>query len=552
MALPPGVPPIPQEPRGQKRSAPDSGANDDPAFFAHVDRHQDVYVSRLAEFCAIPGVSAEPQRRPDVVRAVEWTKDWLSNLGGAVRLEELGDEVLPDGSKIPLPPALLGQFGDDPNKKTLLVYGHLDVQPAKKSDGWATEPFELVNKDGKLYARGATDDKGPVTAWLWVIEAHKQLGRELPVNIRCLFEGMEEAGSKGLPALCEKLATPGGFLDPKAIDYICISDNYWTGKTKPCLTHGLRGNVYFHMEIICSEKDMHSGVIGGGVHEGLTDLVQLMSKLVDSQGKILVPGIMDEVAAVTDKEMESYKQVDFDVEEFKQDAGVAKVHNTLLHPTKEGVLMHRWRYPTLSLHGIQGAFDGPGSKTVIPGKVVGKFSIRTVPNMHPDKVEEVVVKHLESEFAKLKSPNKMRVWVDKASMSWFREPDHPNFQAATAATVRVHGVQPAFTREGGSIPITEVLENVCDAVCAHIPIGASDDGAHSQNEKIDMQNYLNGMKLMKCYMDEIAALPAEPDAAARAAAAAAEASRLASNKWRRRCKVQLMRFGCECLDCQIP
>lgn len=523
----------------------------DAAFFEHVDRHKDVYVQRLAEFCAIPSVSAEPERRQDVRRAAEWAQQWLRDLGAAVHLEELGDETLPGGSKITLPPAVLAQLGDDPAKRTVLVYGHFDVQPAKESDGWSSDPFVLTQKGDSLYARGATDDKGPITAWMWAVEAHRQLGRELPMNIRFILEGMEEAGSKGLPALVERLGCPGGFLDPKAIDFICISDNYWTGKTKPCITHGLRGNVYFHLTIQCSTKDLHSGVFGGGVHEAMTDLVHVMSKLVDSKGKILVPGIMDDVTPVTDKEIESYKPVEFDVEEFKKDAGVDEVSNTLLHDSKQAVLMHRWRYPTLSLHGVQGAFDTVGSKTVIPAKVIGKFSVRTVPNMHPDKVEELVGKHVEAEFKKLQSPNKMELRVDKAGMHWFREPDDDNFRAASAATVRVHGVEPSFTREGGSIPITELLENVCEAVCVHLPIGASDDGAHSQNEKLDFKNYLNGIKLMKCYLDELAALPLEPDAASRAAAAAAEASRLASNKWRRKCKVQLMRFGCECLECVV-
>eukprot|EP00928_Gymnodinium_smaydae_P012061 TRINITY_DN14395_c0_g6_i1.p1 TRINITY_DN14395_c0_g6~~TRINITY_DN14395_c0_g6_i1.p1 ORF type:complete len:577 (-),score=140.51 TRINITY_DN14395_c0_g6_i1:22-1701(-) len=557
-AVPP--PPAPHsEPRTRKRLAKDgaegdaAGAETDAAFFAHIDRHQDAYVKRLSEFCAIPGVSAEPQRRSEVRRSAEWTKDWLEKLGGAARLEEdLGDEVLSDGTKIPLPPVVLGQFGNDPKKRTLLVYGHLDVQPAKKSDGWATEPFELINKDGVLYARGASDDKGPVLAWVAVLEAYKELGWELPVNVRCIFEGMEEAGSKGFPELCDRLCQPGGFLDPKAIDFMCISDNYWTGKKKPCLTHGLRGNVYFHLEIACSTKDMHSGVIGGGVHEAMTDMVHVMAKLVDSQGKILVPGIMDDVAPVTEKERKSYEQVDFNLEEFAKDAGVDKVHGKLLHPTKESVLMHRWRFPTLSLHGIEGAFDGVGSKTVIPAKVKGKFSVRTVPNMTPDKVEDLVRAHVEKEFAKLNSPNKMTLVVDKAGLCWYREPDDDNFRAASRATVRVHGVEPAFTREGGSIPVTEVLENAVEATCVHIPIGASDDGAHSQNEKLDLKNYLNGMKLMKCYLDELAALPVEPDAAAQAAAAAAAASRMNSNKWRRQCKVQLLRYGCDCLECQEP
>jgi len=282
----------------------------------------------------------------------------------------------------------------------------------------------------------------------------------------------------------------------------------------------------------------------------MTDLCRVMGSLVNSQGRIEIDGIYDEVAPVTDKELESYKQVEFDMESYKVDAGVDGVTDTLLHDTREKILMHRWRYPTLSLHGIEGAFDGVGSKTVIPAKVIGKFSLRIVPNMHPDNVEKCVRVHVDKEWAKLKSPNKMQLTLDKASMAWYRETDNPNFEAAAKATKRVHGIEPCYTREGGSIPITEALEDVCDAVCVHFPIGASDDGAHSQNEKIDISNYMNGICVLGCYIDEISRLSVAPSAAAEAALAQALAARQANNKWRRKCKVQLTRFGCDCLECQ--
>jgi acetylornithine deacetylase/succinyl-diaminopimelate desuccinylase-like protein len=222
-----------------------------------------------------------------------------------------------------------------------------------------------------------------------------------------------------------------------------------------------------------------------------------------------------------------------------------------LHSTAEKVLLHRWRYPVLSLHGIEGAFDGVGSKTVIPRKVVGKFSMRIVPHMEPAHVEAKVRAHVEAKFAALGSPNVMRLVVDKAGWPWFRDPDTPNFSAAASATERVHGVQPVLTREGGSIPITLVFEEVCDATCVLLPIGASDDGAHSQNEKINKSNYLNGIKLLGCYMDELARLDTAAEAAAetRAAEAAAKRSRNKSKEWRRACKRDPTAYGCECLDC---
>jgi len=360
---------------------------------------------------------------------------------------------------------------------------------------------------------------------------------------------MEECGSLGLPECVQRLAVPGGYLDPAVIDYIVISDNYYVGRT-PCLTHGLRGNVYFHLTVECSTKDMHSGVIGGSVHEAMTDVVKLMSSLVDTDGTITIDGLSDDVAPLTERERAQTQRAaaDFDMEAYKVDVGVAGVTDTLLHKSAEEVLLHRWRYPVLSLHGIEGAFDGVGSKTVIPRKVKGKFSIRIVPNMHPEAVEAAVRAHVERVFSKLRSPNICTLTVDKASFPWFREPDVPNFAAAAAAVRRVHGVEPTLTREGGSIPITMVFEEYCDATCVLLPIGASDDGAHSQNEKIDRSNYLAGIKLMGCYMDELAQLPACQSGDT--AEAAAKRARTAAREWRRRCKKDPLTYGCECLDCQ--
>jgi nonspecific dipeptidase len=526
---------------------------DDAPYFSYVDAHQETYVAQLAEVVAIPGVSAEPARRPDVERTVKWVQSWCDRLGAETRLERLGDQ----SPGLPLPPVLLASFGDpkaDPSKPVLCVYGHLDVQPAYKTDGWDTEPFTLTEKDGVLFGRGASDDKGPVVAWLCAIEALQALGRELPVHLRCVFEGMEESGSVGLPDLVRSLAQPGGFLDASLIDYICISDNYYVGKRKPCLTHGLRGNVYFHVGVECSSKDMHSGVIGGSVHEGMTDLVKLMASLVDGDGTIRVAGIYDDVAEVSEREkrMTAAAAEEFDLEAYKVDIGVAGVTDALLHPTATEILNHRWRYPVLSLHGIEGAFGGEGSKTVIPRNVIAKFSIRIVPDMEPPKVERLVREHLEKEWASLKSPNRLTITVDKAGWPWYRQPDAPNFAAAAAATKRVHGIEPVLTREGGSIPITMVFEEACDATCVLLPIGASDDGAHSQNEKIDRRNFLNGIKLMGCYMGELRRLKQRGGGGGGsgfAAEAAAKRSRAASGAWRRRCKRDPTQYGCECLDC---
>jgi len=468
-------------------------------IFKYIDEHQEIYVSRLSEAVAIKSVSAWPETRPDITTMVKHVAKEVERLGGTkVTLNDVGTQTMPDGTVLPLPPVLTACLGTDPSKKTVLIYGHLDVQPAFKSDGWDTEPFVLTEKDGKLYGRGSTDDKGPVLCVLNAVEAWQQCGKDLPINIKFCFEGMEESGSEGLDDFLE--SQKEGFL--KGVDYVMISDNYWLGKEKPCITYGLRGICYFMCEISCSHKDLHSGVFGGTVHEAMTDLIHLMSSLVNPKGEILVPGLMDDVAKLTEEEAALYKDIDFDMEDYRSDLGAKK----LIHDKKESVLMSRWRYPSLSLHGIEGAFDGQGAKTVIPRRVIGKFSIRLVPNMSPPEVERLVSSYLEKVHSESGSPNEMKVSMGHGGKPWMSDFNHPHYIAGRNATKAVYGVEPDLTREGGSIPVTLTFQECTGKNVMLLPVGSCDDGAHSQNEKINRRNYIQGTKLIAAYFDEVAKL----------------------------------------------
>ncbi|CAE7887773.1 CNDP2, partial [Symbiodinium sp. KB8] len=374
---------------------------------------------------------------------MKWGQEWIERLGGKTELKDIGTQEL-DGQTVPLPPVLLGSFEKDPSKPTLIVYGHLDVQPAALEDGWDTDPWKLTEKDGALFGRGSTDDKGPVLAWMWAMEAHQKLGIDIPVNVKFILEGMEESGSVGLEECVRELCKEGGFLSDA--DYVCISDSYWLGTKKPCVTYGLRGIAYFFLEVEGGTKDLHSGVHGGPVAEAMNDVVRLMSRLVDDDGKILVPGIYDQVREFTEEEKKTYDSIDFDPVAYKGDAGV-KALRPAFENNKPQILASRWRLPSLSLHGIEGAFSGKGSKTVIPGKVIGKFSIRMVPDMDPAKVEELVRAHVEAEFAKLNSPNKIKVSMGHAGRAWLSNYDSPNYVAARTAVKAVHGQEPDLIRE---------------------------------------------------------------------------------------------------------
>ncbi|KAJ2785229.1 hypothetical protein H4R18_000680 [Coemansia javaensis] len=466
-------------------------------YFEAVEQNQQQFIEALREVVAIPSVSGDAARRGDVVRMGEWLQARWEALGATCKRVDPGKQNL-HGVELDLPPVILGQYGDDPSKKTVTLYGHYDVQPALVEDGWETDPFTLVERaDGRLVGRGATDDKGPVLGWLLCAETHKQLGIELPVNLKFCFEGMEESGSEGLDEII--IAEADKWF--KGTDVVCISDNYWLGKSKPCLTHGLRGVSYFHLVVEGPGADLHSGVFGGTVHEPMVDLVQLLASLVDSKGRIQVAGIYDQVAPVEAAEERTYDALDFNhaalVGDLKSDV--------VIHADERDTLKHRWRFPTLSIHGVEGAFHASGDKTVIPARVRGKFSIRTVPNMEPAAVAAAVTKHLEKEFSKLGSKNRMEMVETHAGRWWYSSPDHPNFVAAARATERVYGVKPDLTREGGSIPVTLTFEENLKRNVLLLPMGAADDGAHSTNEKIDRRNYIQGIKLFGAYLHEIAA-----------------------------------------------
>uniref|UniRef100_A0AC35TIW0 M20_dimer domain-containing protein n=1 Tax=Rhabditophanes sp. KR3021 TaxID=114890 RepID=A0AC35TIW0_9BILA len=468
------------------------------AFTAYIEAHKDLYIERLAEAVAIPSVSADPERRDDVFRMMDHAKKMVESLGGDAELIKNGMETLTDGGQIPLPPVLFASFGKDKTKKTLLVYGHLDVQPASLSDGWASEPFKLVERDGKLFGRGSTDDKGPVLGWLHCVEAMNALNIELPVNIKCVFEGHEESGSNGLEDILK--SHKDTFL--KDVDFCCISDNYWFG-SKPAICYGLRGNSYFGIEIRGPKQDLHSGTHGSSLNEPMTDLMYMMNLLIDVHGKILIEGIYRDVAELTEAEAKLYDNIDFDVKKYAEELGVEK----LACMDKNQLVMNRMRNPCLSIHGIEGAFAEVGSKTVIPSKVIGKFSLRTVPNMTIKETDRCVTDYLNKIWAARGSSNKMKIIPFKAGRSWVGDINAPNFKAAERAIKRVHKVpHVSFEREGASIPITMTLEELTGKSTLLLPMGSSDDMAHSQNEKLNIFNYIEGTKVMGAYLMELGQL----------------------------------------------
>ncbi|KAI8291799.1 Cys-Gly metallodipeptidase dug1 [Colletotrichum sp. SAR11_57] len=422
----------------------------------------------------------------------EWIASKMRDLGVEVTLKPLGKQQ--DKPDLELPPLVLGRYGNDSQKPTVLVYSHYDVQPAALEDGWKYDPWVLtIEENGRLCGRGTSDDKGPLIGWLNMIESFQKAGVEVPANLVFCFEGMEENGSFGLRKALEEEAQ--NFF--KDIDVVCITDVVWVSDEQLSIPQGLRGIIFYLLTITGAERDAHSGGFGGQISEPMTDMVNIMSSLVDSNGKILVPGIYDTVQAVTKEEYDSYNKLNISDDSFLGGTGARS-----LHKTQADALIARWKKPSLSLHRIENATPGAGAVTSIPAKLVGKFSIRTVPNMKSQDIDKLVQKHIREKFESLGSKNELDINCADQSDWFYESADHWNYQAAIQATQNVWGVDPVLTCEGGSIPIALDFKQILQKNVLLLPVGRPTDGAHTINEKLDKNNYINAIKLYGSYLQE--------------------------------------------------
>ncbi|CAK9304540.1 unnamed protein product [Gordionus sp. m RMFG-2023] len=480
-------------------------------FFKAIDYRKDFFIERLAQAVDIPSVSSQSESQGDLLYMLEWAGDILKNLGFSWQIKI---PTLSNNSKYRSSLKYPFLFGHLPiaqkireqtlNKsKTLLIYGHVDVVAAKYSDGWEqSDPFVLERKNGFLKGRGTTDDKGPVVAWLNALSVLKEeLGNDCfpPLNIKIFLETGEEIGSPGLRKILSNEAT---FFND--IDYLVVTDNSWLTNHKPCLTYGLRGMVYFSLEIKGPfNQDLHSGIYGGPVDEPLQESVYLLASLVDKDGKILIPEIYDDVLPLEEPENASYSSIQFN----DKNPGAYYV------ASKNEVLAKKWRWPSLSIHGVEGSVSQKGDvKTVIPHRILSKFSIRLVPDQDPERVKALVRTYLEELHANWtmgkEDTNTMTLEsLHEGIQAWYNPnpQNNPVFIIAEKAVKRVYGLKPDYTREGGTIPAVVYLSQAVPSPTNVIllPIGTADDGAHSQNEKISEQHFMNGTKLMLAYIYEL-------------------------------------------------
>ncbi|KAL3200873.1 hypothetical protein MRX96_013133 [Rhipicephalus microplus] len=458
-------------------------------------------VTWLKNLVAIPSVSAEKEHHKDTVRAIKETSTMLQEQGAHVTEVSLGDQELSDGSKVPLPPLLLATTGQEAAKKTLCVYGHLDVYPARKEDGWTADPFFPTEQDGRLLARGAASAKGPLIAWIGALYAfRKSTEKATPVNLKFLIDSMKEVGSQGLDSYLAENAKEDFF---RGIQFVCIADGFWLSPCTPSVSYGLRGWCSFNVEITSAQSDLESGADGGALHEPMADVVFLLDSLMGTRGHVSVEGFHDDVAPITDTEWKLYEHVDFDTIEYQSMHDIRRI--TI--DDRLQLLMRKWRYPSLTIHGIEGAHSSHGEKTVIPGRVVGKFSACTVPNQTCQKVCDCITSHLERQFAKRNSPNGFKVTMTRSTETWSSPPRRPHTKAAVAAVRHTYGVTPDLTREGASVvAASHLYKHVCsDMIVLSMTPGGR--GLHSKDEYLKVDELVAGAKLFAAYMFELSKLP---------------------------------------------
>ncbi|KAF7975347.1 hypothetical protein HWV62_9799 [Athelia sp. TMB] len=430
----------------------------------------DIMIYALSKFVSIPSISSDPAHREDCRQAAIWLKKCLSQLGAEATLLTNSEG---------LNPLVLGTFLGIPSKTSsqprsrLLFYGHYDVISAP-SDGWDTDPFTLSGRDGYLYGRGATDNKGPIMA---VAAAAAELlrKRQLGVDVVFLIEGEEEAGSSGFGAAVKKYKDVIG-----PIDGILVSNSTWIAEEPPCITYGLRGVVHSTLEISSSAPDMHSGVEGGAVAEPMFDMVNLLAKLTDGQRRVSIPNFYDQVRPQTAEEKQLYELL-----------------STITHRPASS-LSARWREPSLTVHNIE--VSGPKNSTVIPAKVTACVSVRIVPDQDLDSIATSLTDHLTSSFNTMQSPNKLQVTIDHKADWWLGNLDDRWFKALEGAIKDEWGVQPLRIREGGSIPSVPFLEKEFGCHALHLPLGQSTDQAHLPNERISLTNLRRGKAVIERFL----------------------------------------------------
>jgi acetylornithine deacetylase/succinyl-diaminopimelate desuccinylase-like protein len=449
--------------------------------FINVSR--DRYLDELKALLAIPSISALPEHSADVKRCAQWCADEMRRTGlQSVRLIDT-----------PGNPVVYGEWLGAPGAPTILFYGHYDVQPVDPLELWESPPFEATIRDGEIYARGSADDKGQVFMHFKAVEAHLKQNGRLPVNMKVVLEGEEEVGSVNLDDFVR-----GHKADLKA-DVVVISDSAMFARGIPSICYGLRGLVYFQIDLRGSGTDLHSGSFGGAVANPAFVLAQMIAQMKDRGGRVKIPGFYDDVRPLQEAERQAWASLPFSEKKYRKDFGIPKLLGERGYTTLE----RTWARPTLEVNGLLSGFTGEGAKTVLPAVAMAKISMRLVPDQDPNKIADLFQKHVERLAPKTVQLKITRMHGGKP---WITSFDNPFVQAAGRAIEKGFGQKPVFTREGGSIPVVSTFQEELGLPSVLFGVGLPDENAHAPNEKLDVSNFHNGIIASAYLYREIASV----------------------------------------------
>jgi acetylornithine deacetylase/succinyl-diaminopimelate desuccinylase-like protein len=441
----------------------------------YIQSNQDRFLSELFELLRIPSVSADSKHKGDVRKAAEYVVQKLKDAGAdKVELMETKGHPIVFGEKIV-----------DSSKPTVLVYGHYDVQPPDPLNLWTSPPFEPTVRDGKIYARGACDDKGQFYMHIKAFEIMMKQNL-LSCNVKFMIEGEEEVGSDNL----------GTFVKENKVkleaDVILISDTSLISLDQPSITAGLRGLSYMEVEVTGPNRDLHSGVYGGAVANPANVLARMIASLHNENGRVTIPGFYDKVADLSTADREALNKAPFDLAEYKKELGIEEIQGEKGYTTLE----RTGTRPTLDVNGIWGGYTGEGAKTVLPSKASAKISMRLVPNQSPDEITALFTKHFISIAPK---SVKVKVTAHHGGEPAVTPTDSKAFKAASKAFEEVWGKAPIPTRDGGSIPIVALFKKELGLDSVLMGFGLDTDALHSPNEHYGIKNFLIGIETIVAF-----------------------------------------------------
>ncbi|MDZ7694864.1 MAG: dipeptidase [Balneolaceae bacterium] len=437
----------------------------------YIESNKEKFKEELFELLRIPSISTDSSHKADVHNAAEFLADQLESLD-LDRVELFQTE----GN-----PIVYGELITDPSKPTVLVYGHYDVQPPDPEELWDTPPFEPTVRNGDIYARGASDDKGQSFTHIKALEAYKESGTEFPVNIQYIYEGEEEIGSPHLVPFIEE------HKELLSCDMVLISDTAMFAEDTPSITYGLRGLAYMQVDVTGPNRDLHSGVYGGAVDNPAIVLANMIAKLKDEEGRIQIPGFYDNVKPLTDEEREAYRKLPHDDEEYKENLELEALNGEKGYGTLERATAR----PSLDVNGMWSGYQGEGAKTVLPAEAHAKISMRLVPDQHPKEIGKLFTDYIHSI-----TPDTVSVEVTE------HHGGHPSItdlsfyglKAAAKAFEEIYELEPLFTREGGSIPIVADFQKMLGAQSILMGFGLNSDAIHSPNEKFALKDFYRGIQ----------------------------------------------------------